>query len=345
MIDVQIILSIFALNISIIIWHMTLQQLKYIVAIDRYRNFAKAADACGISQPTLSAMLVKLEEELDVRIFERNNKNVQPTANGEQIIRQAERTLTEAERITWIVSEEKGKVAGELSLSVGPTIAPYILPKFIKHYVADFPQVTLSVKELKADAMLSELQLGHLDAGIAISGNVQQGILEIPLYTERFMVYLSENCWRKLPVFHPKNLEHEKMWVMKEAQCLRDSAFSFCKAKTKGRHIYEAGSIETLIRIVDENGGFTIALHPTRLHPPSDAGHHHQHAPPIHAQRHDGGAHCQVWYQALIPKFSPFLPLPVSERIHECWCFRPVQDGTPWPIGSLGAQPRCGHQR
>ena len=258
MIDVQIILSIFALNISIIIWHMTLQQLKYIVAIDRYRNFAKAADACGISQPTLSAMLVKLEEELDVRIFERNNKNVQPTANGEQIIRQAERTLTEAERITWIVSEEKGKVAGELSLSVGPTIAPYILPKFIKHYVADFPQVTLSVKELKADAMLSELQLGHLDAGIAISGNVQQGILEIPLYTERFMVYLSENCWRKLPVFHPKNLEHEKMWVMKEAQCLRDSAFSFCKAKTKGRHIYEAGSIETLIRIVDENGGFTI---------------------------------------------------------------------------------------
>ena len=237
---------------------MTLQQLKYIVAIDRYRNFAKAADACGISQPTLSAMLVKLEEELDVRIFERNNKNVQPTANGEQIIRQAERTLTEAERITWIVSEEKGKVAGELSLSVGPTIAPYILPKFIKHYVEDFPQVTLSVKELKADAMLSELQLGHLDAGIAISGNAQQDILEIPLYTERFMVYLSENCWRKLPVFHPKNLEHEKMWVMKEAQCLRDSAFSFCKAKTKGRHIYEAGSIETLIRIVDENGGFTI---------------------------------------------------------------------------------------
>lgn len=237
---------------------MTLQQLKYIVAIDRYRNFAKAADACGISQPTLSAMLVKLEEELDVRIFERNNKSVQPTASGEQIIRQAERTLSEADRITWLVSEEKGKVGGELSLSVGPTIAPYILPKFIKHYVEDFPQVTLSVKELKADAMLSELLLGHLDAGIAISGNAQPDVLEIPLYTERFMVYLSENCWRKLPVFHPKNLEHEKMWVMKEAQCLRDSAFSFCKAKTKGRHIYEAGSIETLIRIVDENGGFTI---------------------------------------------------------------------------------------
>ncbi len=237
---------------------MTLQQLKYIVAINRYRNFAKAADACGISQPTLSAMLVKLEEELDVRIFERSNKSVQPTTSGEKIIRQAERAIAEADRITWLVNEDKGSIAGELLLAVGPTIAPYILPKFIRHYVEDYPSVKLRVMELKTDAMLNELLLGHLDAGIAISGNMRQGVLEIPLYTERFMVYLSEHCWRKLPVFRPENLEHEKMWVMKEAQCLRESAFSFCKARTKGRQIYEAGSIDTLIRIVDENGGFTI---------------------------------------------------------------------------------------
>lgn len=237
---------------------MTLQQLKYIVAIDRYRNFAKAADACGISQPTLSAMLVKLEEELDVRIFERSNKSVTPTIAGEKIIHQAERAIAEAERITELVSEDKGDVAGELNLSVGPTIAPYILPKFIRHYIESYPQVKLSIREMKADVMLSELQLGHLDAGIAICGNARQGILEIPLYTEKFMVYLAEDCWRKLPVFKPENLEHEKMWIMKEAQCLRDSAFSFCKARTKGNRVYEAGSIETLIRIVDENGGFTI---------------------------------------------------------------------------------------
>ena len=237
---------------------MTLQQLKYIVAIDRYRNFAKAADACGISQPTLSAMLVKLEEELDVRIFERSNKSVTPTIAGEKIIHQAERAIAEAERITELVSEDKGDVAGELKLSVGPTIAPYILPKFIRHYIETYPQVKLSIREMKADVMLSELQLGHLDAGIAICGNARQGILEIPLYTEKFMVYLAEDCWRKLPVFKPENLEHEKMWIMKEAQCLRDSAFSFCKARTKGNRVYEAGSIETLIRIVDENGGFTI---------------------------------------------------------------------------------------
>ena len=217
---------------------MTLQQLKYIVAIDRWRNFAKAAEQCGISQPTLSAMLVKLEEELDVRIFERNNKSVTPTAAGEIIIRQAEKALAEAERITELVAEDKGSVNGGLILSVGPTIAPYILPKFIHHYVENYPMVKLSVREMKADVMLSELQLGRLDAGIAISGNSRQGILEVPLYTERFMVYLAESCWRKLPVFKPENLEHEKMWIMKEAQCLRESAFSFCKARTKGNRVY-----------------------------------------------------------------------------------------------------------
>ena len=237
---------------------MTLQQLRYVVAIDRYRSFAKAAEACAISQPTLSAMLVKLEEELDVRIFDRSNKSVVPTIVGEKIIRQAERAIAEAERVSELVEEDKGAIAGSLNLSVGPTIAPYVLPQFIRHYMEDYPQVKLSIKEMKAEPMIAELMLGHLDAGIAICGNARAGILEVPLYTERFMVYLSENCWRKLPVFKPENLEHEKMWIMKEAQCLRDSAFSFCKARTKGNRIYEAGSIETLIRIVDENGGFTI---------------------------------------------------------------------------------------
>ena len=237
---------------------MNLQQLRYIVAIDRYRNFAKAADACNISQPTLSAMLVKLEEELDVRIFERSNKMVRPTTAGEKIVRQAQKALMETERITEIVSEEKDVVGGAFTLSVGPTIAPYLLPKFIRHYREAYPSVALTVREMKAGSMLDALLGGEIDAGIAISGNIRQGVLEVPLYTEQFYVYLSESCWRKLPVFRPENLEHENMWIMREAQCLRDSAFSFCKARSKGHHIYEAGSIETLIRIVDENGGYTI---------------------------------------------------------------------------------------
>lgn len=237
---------------------MTLQQLKYIVAIDKFRNFAKAADACEISQPTLSAMLAKLEEELDVRIFERNNKNVKPTVMGEKLLAQAKKVLMEAGRIEEIAAEEKNSLTGKLTLSIGTTIAPYILPQFIKKYTEAYPGVELVIMEMKTPNMLAAIQSSDADAAIAIAGNSQQGLYEIPLYTEKFFVYLSENCWRKLPVFKPENLEHEQMWIMKDAQCLRESAFSFCKARSKGKHIYEAGSVETLVRVVDINGGFTI---------------------------------------------------------------------------------------
>lgn len=237
---------------------MTLQQLKYIIAIDRHRNFARAAAELDITQPTLSALLQKLENELDVRIFHRSNKGVCPTPAGRKILQQAERAVKEAERIAELVAEEKGGLAGSLDLSVGPTIAPYILPRFIRTYTGLFPQVRLTIVEMKAATMLDALRAGRLDAGIAVSGHEREGALEIPLYTEPFWVYIAESCWRKLPVFNPANLEHEQMWIMKESQCLRDSAFSFCKARNVGKRIYEAGSIETLIRIVDENGGFTI---------------------------------------------------------------------------------------
>ena len=237
---------------------MTLHQLEYIIAIDRHRNFAKAAAELGITQPTLSSLLQKLENELDVRIFERSNKHVRPTAIGQKILLQAAKTVTEADRIAELVAEEKGMVAGTLDLSVGPTVAPYILPRFIKTYTRMFPDVRLSIAEMKAEAMLDAVHTGRLDAGIASGGRSHDGILEIPLYTEPFWVYIAESCWRKLPVFRPENLEHEQMWVMKESQCLRDSAFSFCKARGVGRRNYEAGSIGTLVRIVDENGGFTI---------------------------------------------------------------------------------------
>ena len=237
---------------------MNLQQLKYIIAINRFRNFAKAADSCNISQPTLSTMLQKLEDELDVRIFDRSNKQVTPTSAGKKIIIQAQKTLIEAEKITELVAEEKNQIGNSLSLSVGPSIAPYILPQFIKHYRKKYPEVSLSIQERKSEDMLNALQNGEIDAGISASDILNKGVLEISLYTERFYVYLSEDCWRKLPVFKPENLEHENMWIMKDAQCLRDSAFSFCKARSKGTHIYEAGSITTLVHIVDENGGFTI---------------------------------------------------------------------------------------
>ena len=237
---------------------MTLQQLKYVVAIDRYRSFAAAADALGVTQPTLSGMIVKLEEELDVRLFERSSRRVATTAIGLKIVEQARRVLMETDRIVEMVSESKGSVSGEFRMAVGPSIAPYILPDFIRIYLADYPEVSLSVEEMRPGAMINSLREATIDAGIATTGHAEAGIYEIPLYTERFYVYLSDSCRRKLPVFLPEQLEHEHLWVMKEVQCLRESAFSFCKGRVGKRHVYEAGNIDTLIRIVDANGGYTI---------------------------------------------------------------------------------------
>lgn len=237
---------------------MTLQQLKYIVAIDRYCSFALAAEALDVTQPTLSGMVGKLEEELDVRLFERTNRKVSTTTIGKKIVEQSKVILMETNRIKEMVSEIKGAVSGEFRIAIGPSIAPYILPDFIKNYLSDYPQVLLSVEEMRPEAMIKSLQNSTIDAGIATTGYISAGIYEIPLFTERFFVYLSESCQRKLPVFNPEELEHEHLWVMKEVQCLRESAFSFCKGRIGKRHVYEAGNIDTLIRIVDANGGYTI---------------------------------------------------------------------------------------
>lgn len=251
----QQILTIFALIKSIV---MTIQQLTYIIALDKYRSFAKAAEHCGVTQPTLSKMVAKLEEELDVRIFDRTNRHVSPTATGIRIIHQALHAVQETERIREIAEETRSTVGGELRMSVGPSIAPYILPGFIRLYSAGYPCVSFSIEELRLQNMLDALECGSVDMAIATGGNSREGMLEIPLYNEPFWVYLSAGCVSESESFAPDELDHENMWVMKEAQCLRESAFSFCKARDTGHRVYEAGNIETLVRVVDANGGFTI---------------------------------------------------------------------------------------
>ncbi len=237
---------------------MTIQQLQYIIAVEKFRSFAKAAVNCDITQPTLSMMIAKLEQELDVRIFDRTNKYVELTAIGYKIIKQATKTVMEAERIREIINETRDTLSGELRLSVGPSIAPYILPQFIKIYGAEYASVSLTIEEMRPESMFASLMAGGIDAAIAIGGNNRDGIYEIPLYNEPFWVYLADGRLGKPGAFNPDQLSHESMWIMKEAQCLRDSAFSFCKARETGKRIYEAGNIETLVRVVDANGGFTI---------------------------------------------------------------------------------------
>lgn len=230
---------------------MTLQQLRYVLAVNKYRNFAKAAEACSVTQPTLSAMLMKLEDELGIRIFERTNKSVVPSPTGEKIISIAEKTLANADSILNVISEEEGRVSGELKLSVAPTIAPYILPDFISKYTQQYPHVKLWVKDMKVSSIINALIDGSIDMGIGIAGSIRKGIKEIPLYSESIELYAS-----------PKVREdgNEFLWVMKEALSLRENTYNFHNANKK-RHIYEATSVDQLIRLVDQEGGFTMIPH------------------------------------------------------------------------------------
>lgn len=228
---------------------MTLQQLKYVIAVNRYRNYARAAVACSVTQPTLSAMLLKLENELGVRLFERTNKSVVPTLAGEKVIHLAEKTLADVERINDIASEGRECVAGDLKLSIGPTIASYILPDFIARFHEQFPQVHLLIRDMKLSSVQNALLDGSIDVGIGIAGSTRKGIKEIPLYEEPIVVYASNANSATSKDF---------LWVMKEALSLRENTYGYYREVSQGRHIYEATNVEQLIRMVDCMGGSTV---------------------------------------------------------------------------------------
>jgi LysR family hydrogen peroxide-inducible transcriptional activator len=238
---------------------MNIQQLEYIVAVDRHRHFAKAAEACSVSQPTLSAMIQKLEEELDVKIFDRTKHPVEPTAIGSRIIAQARTTLRDMNRVREVVLSEVNALSGTLTLGVLPTIAPYLVPQFICNFAAAHPTVELRVSEMRSGALVAALMDSSLDMAVMTTPTGSgTDLLEIPLYQEPFVAYLSPTCGHRPTVLEADRMPEENLWVLQEGQCiLRDQVFNFCESKMTNR-IYEAGSIDTLIRIVDHNGGYTV---------------------------------------------------------------------------------------
>lgn len=238
---------------------MTLQQMEYIVALDKYRHFVLAAEACGVTQPTLSAMIQKLEEELDVKIFSRDRKNISPTRIGEKIIRQAKIALNETQRIKEVVADESTSMNGNVRIGILPTIAPYLIPDFIYHFRKAYPNVSLFIDEKENKSLIQDLRFGNLDIAITTPPEAHANILEIPVYVEKFVAYFSEDCCSKVrQMIVNGNLPPEQMWILKEGHCIPNGGINLCEDKEIGNHIYEAGSIDTLIKIVDRNGGYTI---------------------------------------------------------------------------------------
>ena len=242
---------------------MTFVQLEYIVAVDTYRHFATAAGHCFVTQPTLSMQVHKMEEELGLKIFDRSKQPVIPTEAGREIIEQARRILREKQVIGEIVQAKKGVLTGELRVGIIPTLAPYLLPLFIQSYTAKYPQVKLVVNELVTDLVVSRLREGRIDAGILVTPLQENGIREQVLFYEELLVYVSrKNATYKKTYVLAQDIDPGKLWLLEEGHCFRSQIVRLCelrKASKEGSHFdYEAGSLETLRRMVELNDGITI---------------------------------------------------------------------------------------
>lgn len=242
---------------------MNLQQLEYIISVDNHRHFVRAAEACFVTQPTLSMMIHKLEEELDVKIFDRKRQPVEPTKAGVLIIQQARKILNESRRLHEIVAELSEQTTGQLSIGIIPTLAPYLLPYFIRSLLEKYPDIELKIEEMTTESILQNLEDEHIDAGILVTPLQEKGIREIPLFTEKFYAYIAENesIYEKEYIL-PTDLNVNRLWILEEGHCFRTQVINLCEIRrdfqTEGRFKIAAGSFETVMNLVDSYGGLTI---------------------------------------------------------------------------------------
>ncbi|WP_299117984.1 LysR substrate-binding domain-containing protein [uncultured Winogradskyella sp.] len=241
---------------------MTITQLKYTLAIAEHKNFTKAAEKCFVTQPTLSTQIQKLEDELDVIIFDRGKKPIELTDVGRKIVFQARNIVNEAERIQDIVDQQKGFIGGEFRLGIIPTVMPTLLPMFLKNFIKKYPKVKLKIEELTTEEILTRINEGHLDAAIAATPLENETIKERVLYYEPFVAYVPNNHRLKdKKVIEVSDLEIEDMLLLEDGHCFRDGVINLCKTfkdQAEDSFQLESGSIETLIKLSNEGLGMTL---------------------------------------------------------------------------------------
>lgn len=241
---------------------MTLQQLEYILAVDRYRHFGRAAEACNVTQPTLSAMIGKLEEELNAKLFDRNRQPICPTPVGEQVLRQAKEVLSQADSIRDIVEEEKHSLSGTFRLGILPTIAPYLLPRFFPQLMKKYPQLDIRVREMKTYEIKEALLQGDIDAGILAAIEGLEEYSQTHLFYEKYEGYVSrEDALFKKEVIRTSDIASSReLWLLDEGHCFRDQMVRFCQMKSSqtSQLAYNLGSMETFMRMVESGMGITF---------------------------------------------------------------------------------------
>lgn len=241
---------------------MTITQLQYVLAVAEHKNFTLAAEKCFVTQPTLSMQIQKVEEELNIQIFDRSKKPIQLTDIGQKIVNQAKNIVNEADRMQDIVEQQKGFIGGEFRLGIIPTIMPTLLPMFLNNFIKKYPKVKLIIEELNTDEVILKLKNGHLDAAIAATPLMEEKIKEVVLYFEPFMAYIPQ--WHK---YYPKNeievsdLDVDEILLLQDGHCFRDGILNLCKNVSKSEFSHfqlESGSFETLIKLADEGLGITL---------------------------------------------------------------------------------------
>ncbi|WP_343485894.1 LysR substrate-binding domain-containing protein [Allomuricauda sp. d1] len=241
---------------------MTITQLQYVLAVAEYQNFTLAAQKSFVTQPTLSMQVQKLEDELDILIFDRSKKPIALTEVGKKIVAQAKNIVAEAERIKDIVDQDKGFIGGDFVLGIIPTVMPTLLPMFLPTFVKRYPKVNLIIKEQATDTIIRNLQDGHLDAAIAATPLEIEFIKERPLYYEPFVGYVPKSHrLAKETELQTDMLDIEDVLLLQDGHCFRDGVINLCKssrsANGEGFQI-ESGSFETLVNLSNEGMGMTL---------------------------------------------------------------------------------------
>ena len=237
---------------------MTLQQLRYIVAIDDYRHFGKAAEACGLTQSTLSLMVKKMEEELDVRIFDRDAHPVRPTEIGRKVIDRAKVVLYHVEQVAQLTRSEKESLSGPLRIALISTVSPVLIPGLFKYLGELHPTLSLQTEEMLTGTIKDRLRKAEVDMGILAGPVREPGLLEIPLYHERFLAYVSpDNPAYAQESIRRETLVGQPLWIIRDGLRLLDTK-DLQEGDFSYERYFEGGRVGILIQVVNDNGGITI---------------------------------------------------------------------------------------
>lgn len=251
---------------------MTLTQIEYTLALAREGHFGRAAQACCVSQPTLSAQIQKLEQELGVTLFDRSRSPIAPTKIGHRVLEQAKRGYSELKIIKEMVDETLNGVQGALELGVIPTLCPYLVPLFLKSLNKHYPGLTLNVSELTTQNCLEALENEQIDAALIATQESREKFVQDALYEEEMLLFANpDSPLLKSKKVSVRKIRIEDIWLLEEGHCLRDQVIKLCELRLKSSNLpgnlnFRSGNLESLRLLVRKDFGCTLLPWLSTLH-------------------------------------------------------------------------------